>query len=445
MIFFAPTFSGPIFQVSAIGGIPRPVTRLDDKAGEDSHRFPELMPNGDVLLFTARRGAGFEDATVAAVRLSTGERMTLITGGVKGRYVLTGHLVFARATTLMAIAFDARSLEVRGSATAMLEGIDYRSMGGVTDFAISDTGTLAYVPISTQAAELVRVQLDGSARPVGVHAAPFRAISLSPDGRFGVLCTDRGDRTDLDVLDINRGIASPLSRGYRDETPFWHPDGARIIFSSSRIAPTALFSVAIGAGEQPHEIPSAGQWRFVTSIAPDGRTVLYGNVSPETLWDIWTQPIDGAAPGRELLGTPANERYAVLSPDGRTLVFGSDESGRMELYAATYPGLAERIQISVSGGVEPVWAHSGRELFYRAGDALMAVKIGTDPRLSVGAPTVVFRAAFVVGNEFVQSYDVLPDDRGFVIIRALGGSEKAHINVVQNWSEELKAKVPTTR
>ena len=344
MIFFAPTFSGPIVQVSATGGTPRPVTVLDAKAGEDSHRFPELMPNGDVLLFTARRGAGFEDATVAAVRLSTGERITLITGGVKGRYVTTGHLVFARATTLMAVVFDARSLQARGSPTAMLEGMDYRSAGGVSDFAISDTGTLVYVPTSAQAAELVRVQLDGSTRSIGVRPAPFRAISLSPDGRFGVVSIDRGERTELHVLDVSRGILRPLSHGYRDETPFWHPDDARIIFSSSRKGAMALFSVSIGAAEQPHEIPAAGQWRFVTSISPDGRTVLYRNDSPETGSHIWTQPIDGSAPGRMLLGTPASEHYAVLSPDGRTLVFGSDESGMVELYAVTYPALAERIR-----------------------------------------------------------------------------------------------------
>ena len=262
MIFFAPTFSGPIVQVSANGGVPQPVTVLDAKAGEDSHRFPELMPNGDVLLFTARHGAGFEDATVAAVRLATGERMTLLTGGVKGRYVPTGHLVFARATTLMAVAFDPQSLEARGSPMALLDGVDYRAIGGVSDFAVSDAGTLVYVPASAQAAELVRVQLDGSARSIGVPLAPFRAVSLSPDGRFGVVSTDRGERTDLHILDIDRGVLRPLSRGYRDETPFWCPHDARIIFSSSRKAPMALFSVSVGAAEQPHEIPISWTMAF---------------------------------------------------------------------------------------------------------------------------------------------------------------------------------------
>ena len=114
----------------------------------------------------------------------------------------------------------------------------------------------------------------------------------------------------------------------------------------------------------------------------------------------------------------------------------------MELYAVTYPALTERLQVSVSGGSEPVWAHSGRELFYRAGDALMAVKVDASPRLSAGAPSVVFRAPFVAGHELVQSYDVLPDDRGFVILRTSGGPEKARINVIQNWFEELKVKVP---
>src|SRR5262249_226452 len=188
---------------------------------------------------------------------------------------------------------------------------------------------------------------------------------------------------------------------------------------------------------EPREIPAPGQWRFITSITRDGRTVVYGNVSPETGWDIWSNPIDEKTGSRKLLGSGARELSARVSPDGQTLAFVSDESGRYEVYLSDYPSVSKRIQVSSAGGTQPIWAHSGRELFYLSDDALMSVSL--DPtRLDAATPVLMFRAPFIATYHLTLPYDVLPDARAFIVIRRVGGMEKSHVNVVQNWPARLR-------
>src|SRR5262249_4145717 len=438
-IFFAPRFSGPIVRVSADGSGPRPVTSLDANAGENSHRYPELTADGDVLLFTVPHVAGLVDAhDIAAVRLSTGERKTLLRGGVHAYHVASGYLVFSRASTLMAMAFDARTLETRGAPVSVLDGIDYRWLGALSDFAVSSNGTVVYLPNSMRSAELVRIRRDGSVRAVPVPQARYLSVSVSPDGRSAVVNADQGDLTELDVVDLERGTRRPFSRGHRDEVPFWSPDGSRILFSSNRFNDAmALFWMPVGSVAEPREIPAPGQWRFITSIKLDGCTVVYGNVSPETGWDIWSNPIDEKTGSRKLLGSGARELSARVSPDGQTLAFVSDESGRYEVYLSDYPSVSKRIQVSSAGGTQPIWAHSGRELFPLSADALMGVSLDP-PRLDAATPVLMFRAPFIASYELSLPYDVLPDDRAFIVIRTVGGMEKSHVNVVQNWPARLR-------
>jgi eukaryotic-like serine/threonine-protein kinase len=442
-IFFAPMQSGPIVQVSADGGTPRPVTTLDQAAGENSHRFPALIDNGRVLLFTARLGGSFENARVVAVRLASGERKTLVHGGLFGRWLPTGYLVFAKGTTLMAAPFDAARLEMLASPTPVLEGVRYNGTGGISDFALSDTGTLVYAPAALYwaPAELARVSRDGTVQPIATDHLPFRDVSIAPNGRVAAVSADHGDDVDLWLVDVTRGTLRPLVRGFRNETPFWTPDGAQIVFSSNRRGPTNIFSLRLDRPDEPRPVFTSREWQFATSLTPDGRGVLYGEVKADTGWDIWTQPLDGATAARKLLGTPAHERYARLSPDGRVMAFVSDESGRNEVYVVSYPQLAVRVQVSSSGGSQPIWARSGRELFYRADDALMSVQVDTAAApIAVGGATVLFHASFRSMPVYALGYDVMPDDRGFVMIRALT-AETTQVNVVLNWCEEVNRSV----
>jgi eukaryotic-like serine/threonine-protein kinase len=156
----------------------------------------------------------------------------------------------------------------------------------------------------------------------------------------------------------------------------------------------------------------------------------------------------GSGQGRKaqpFLRTPFNENTSRFSPDGRWMVYMSDESGRNEIYAQPYPGPGGKWQISTVGGTEPVWNPNGRELFYRSGDRMMAVDIATQPGFVAGTPRMLFEGRYEVAPAPIVNYDVSPDGQRFLMVKPGEQAQAAptQINVVLNWFEELKRRVPT--
>ncbi len=181
------------------------------------------------------------------------------------------------------------------------------------------------------------------------------------------------------------------------------------------------------------------------SWSPDGQLLAYTEVNPTTGYDIWVLRL-GDRKAQPFLRTPFNEGAPQFSPDGRWLAYISDESGRFEIYVQPYPGPGGKWQISTEGGTEPVWNRNGRELFYRSGDKMMAVDITTQPSFSAGKPRMLFEGP-VPADPVRRSanYDVSPDGQRFLMLKPVEQAQAAptQINVVLNWFEELKQKVPT--
>ncbi len=178
------------------------------------------------------------------------------------------------------------------------------------------------------------------------------------------------------------------------------------------------------------------------TVSPDGKVLIFLQTHPETRADIWLLPLEGEKTPQALVHTHFDERIAALSPNGRWLAYQSDESGRFEVYVQAFPGLGGKSQISTDGGTGPVWARSGRELFYRNGDQMMAVPITTQSGFSAGEPRLLFEGRFE-RFERHPGYDVSPDGQRFLMVRTPPESEPRQINVVLNWFEELKRLVPT--
>jgi hypothetical protein len=147
----------------------------------------------------------------------------------------------------------------------------------------------------------------------------------------------------------------------------------------------------------------------------------------------------------KFLGAPFNEGAAQFSPDGRWLAYVSNESGHYEVYVQPYPGPGGKLQISTDGGAEPLWNPNGRELFYRSGNKMIVVDITTQPNFSAGKPKVLFAGQYQPSPSPVPNanYDVSPDGQRFLMLKP-GGQDQAatQLNVVLNWFEELKQKVP---
>jgi eukaryotic-like serine/threonine-protein kinase len=443
VIAFAPSVGSSLKQVPDGGGTPELLTRLEK--GEINQRWPEFLPDGKAVLFTgAPTNTSWTNSRVAAQSVGTGERRNLIQGATHPRYAASGHLVYAQGGSLMAVPFDPQRLAITGTAVPVLEGVLQSPSSGAAQYSLSATGSLVYIPGGVQAEQrrLVWVTRNGAEQPV---AAPVRAYvypRLSPDGqRVAVGITE--EETQNWLYDFSRETLTRITfGGSANQNAVWTPDGKRIAFQSNKEGPFNLFwQLADGSGGLEHLITSEYN-NFPTSWSPDGQLLAFVEITPTTGYDIWVLRMSDRK-AQPFLRTPFNESNPRFSPDGRWLVYISDESGRFEIYVQPYPGPGGKWQISTEGGTEPAWNHNGRELFYRSGDKMMAVDIATQPSFTSGKPRMLFEGQYSPAAGTTPNYDVSPDGKRFLMLKA---NEQAagptQINVVLNWFEELKQKVP---
>ena len=448
-----------IHEISADGGEPRTLTTLAE--GEYSHRLPQILPGGEAVLFTARKQmfGGWEKAHIDAYSFVTGERKTLIENGADARYSPTGHLVFARMATLMAVPFDLERLEITGGPVGVVRGV-YQAVNatnatvdsGAAQFSFSASGTLAYVPggiIPDGECSLLWVDRRGVAEPLPAPTSPYLGARISPDG-LQVAAYTVGLKRDIWVYDISREISTRLTT--EDSSvgnPIWTPDGTRITFSSDRAGSDSVYWIpADGSGTI--ERLTTMEPAQPSSWSPDGQElVLHYWDEQNAQGDIWILPNEGEP--RPFTQTPKFwESHAVLSPDGRWLAYRSNKSGMLEVYVTPYPGPGPVHQISNDGGTSPAWGRNGKELFYRSlwdskgFSSMMAVDLSTEPNFTVGRPRELFKGKYG-GTLPVRSYDVTNDGQKFLMIQDVSPPREpvTQIQIVLNWFEELKRLVPT--
>ena len=211
-----------------------------------------------------------------------------------------------------------------------------------------------------------------------------------------------------------------------------------------RLIPTLniYWMLADGSGT-PERLTTSENTQFPGSWSPDGQVLAFTELDPTSGYDVWVLGLQGDRKPRPFLQTPSNEGGPMFSPDGRWLAYQSDESGREEMYVRPFPGLGGKVQISTEGGVQPVWARNGRELFYRNGDKMMAVAIQTRPTFVAAKPKLLFEGHYEMGIYVLHNYDVSPDGQRFLMIKA-SEQEPAptQLNVVLNWSDELRRLAP---
>jgi serine/threonine-protein kinase len=240
--------------------------------------------------------------------------------------------------------------------------------------------------------------------------------------------------------------------GTTNQFPSWTPDGKRIAFESNKEGRLNIYwQLADGSGGL-ERLTTSENTNIPMSWSPDGQLLAFFEVDPTNGYDISVLRLGDLSPGsgkvrkaQPFLRTPFNESVPRFSPDGRWLSYVSDETGRFEIYVQPYPGPGAKRQISTEGGTEPAWNPNGRELFYRSGDKMMAVEIASQPSFNSGNPRVLFEGQYVPTPGTFPNYDVSPDGQRFLMLKPSESAEAAptQINVVLNWFEELKQKVPT--
>jgi serine/threonine protein kinase/Tol biopolymer transport system component len=439
-IFFSAGSGGGLWRVSANGGTPEIVTAPDADRREKSHRRPALLPGGKAVIMTVGTAdiTSFDDARIDVVTLATGKRKTIIQGGMDAQYLSTGHLVYARAGSIVVVPFDLARLEVTGPPSAVASDVSTYPDFGYANFSVSRDGSLLYLPGGARPWEtaLVWVDRQGRSQPVTEARRAFDYVSLSPDGQRIALQIDQAN-VEVWVYDLARTTFTRLVHGWDHGSPVWSPDGTRVTFESARWTSHGLFwQQADGSGPAERLTADGPDFLNVESWSPDARFLVFTQYKrgDRDLW-IWSATDRKSFP---LLQTPASESDARVSPDGHWIAYQSNPSGRSEVYVRAFPGPSPTWQVSVEGGTLPIWARNGRELFYRNDKVMMAVDVSTTPVFTAGRPKRLFEGSYL---QDTGSYDIAPDGR-FLMIK-YEPHALTELVLVQNWFEELKRRVST--
>ncbi len=442
---------GIVRMTDAPGSPLEPVTTVDTTKDERRHFWPEVLPGGKSMLFvitygTASSAQPTKASMIALADLGTGKYRALV-AGVRATYSPSGHLLYATSDgSLMVSEFDPRKGELRGSPTSVAPGLRVSGVASAaSDFHVSRTGTLAYITGQTGSdRELVWIQRDGKIEPVDPGwRGTFSSPSLSPDGRRVAVSIAAGTRSDIWVKQLDRGPSLKLTfEGTENIYPGWTADGQNITYQSNASNPIGIWTKRADGSAQAFQ-QMQGKLDLSASVwSRDGKWLVYRtSINVAGAGDILAiRPGVDSAPS-VLMATPYRELDPTLSPDGKWLAYASDETGRQEVYVVPFPNVgAAKWPVSTSGGNQPLWAHSGRELFFRSGGNLVSVPVQTSPTFSAGATTPLFSSRVYIGNPNRRQYDVASGDNRFIFIRAVGVEAANDLVLVDNWFEELKRK-----
>jgi serine/threonine-protein kinase len=304
--------------------------------------------------------------------------------------------------------------------------------------SFSGTGTLAYVPGRSDDRKLIWVDRNGRIEPLPAPPRAYSTPRLSPDGQRVATWTITGD---ILIYDLSRGTLTRAAPEGTSSWPIWTPDGKRLIYRAAREGTRNLFWRAADGTGTEERLTTGANPQSPGSWSPDGRVLAFRDSNPTTDNDVWLLQLDGRA-AQPFLQASFSEHLPMFSRDGRWLAYQSNESGRSEIYVRPFPGPGPRSQVSTEGGTEPVWNPSGRELFYRNGDKLMAVDVATQPAFSASTPRLLFEGDYLVDLGNVPGYDVSLDGQRFLMAIPTAPASDTQIHVVLNWFEELKRRVP---
>jgi Tol biopolymer transport system component len=446
-VLFA-TGSSTIFRVSAGGGTISPVTKLDSSRQEGAHRWPYFLPDGRHFVYTVLSAVAEQRGVYAgALDGHTKKLLLRARSDTNAFYASPGYLLFVDGDTLLAQAFDAAGLELKGHPFTLAERVG-RSTAYNSAVSVSSTGTLAYGGLLTKLGRLTWFDRAGKpAESVGPEG-DYSDFRLSPDERR--LAASRVDpkfgAPDIWITELTRGGEQRLtSEPVIEASATWSPDGAKILFRTFRrgVIDFDVKSAAGGGGEDPVMLSEVARSVGIESTtfmptdwSPDGRRIIFLDVAAQAS-NFWVLPLSSDRKPEKYLSAPG-AMHANFSREGNLVAYTSNESGRNEVYVQTFPLSDFKKQVSIGGGYEPRWARDGSELFYLSEDRkLMAVSVGVGP--SFGTPRALFQTRVPVGaNPLRTNFVPTRDGKRFLINTQVTEPTPNPITVVLNWIEALK-------
>jgi Tol biopolymer transport system component len=433
-----------IKRISTSGGTATAVKQVDAALQEGSHRFPQLLPDGDHFLYTIRSTLP-DRSGVFLGSLRGGMKKQLVRGFTAGFFAPPQYLLFFDGNTLMGQRFDLKRLELVGQ-PFQVEAAVARTSTGNGAVSASATGTLSYVPTGPTNTHLV--WFDRGGQRIGPVGSPgdYTDFRLSPDQTKLAVSIARTGFPDIWLVDLAGGSApAPFTFGPSvNAAPVWSRDGFRIIFRTTRSGGlTEFYSKSAGGGGQEQNV-SAGRTLTVSTVAafltdwsPDGRHLLF-SVIASLDHDLWLMPLQPGAPAVSFLAVQGDQLHGNFSPDGTLVAYSSDESERFEVHVQTFPLSERQWTVSTAGGYEPRWRADGQELYYLSLDrVLMAVPVSKGPIF--GTPRALFQTRVAAGVSPARSHYV-PSRNGqrFLVNTQSSDPAPTPITVVLNWTADLK-------
>jgi serine/threonine protein kinase/Tol biopolymer transport system component len=444
-IIFSPGPTETLSKVPAAGGIPTRITELDTTYHESSHRWPMFLPDGKHFLYTTLSAIGAaSDADV--VRLSALDSSTnkVLFPATSNVYYACGNLLFIRQGTLMAQRFDPVKLELTGDPVPIAEQVIYSPPYSRGMFSASQNGVLILQSGENQAQRAAIFDIAGNRTHVVSHLNPI-GPKFSQDGkRLTFFTVDPQNRNgDLWVHELARGASSRVTYSPAlDINPVWSPGGDSIVFQSNRGGVYDIYLKSANGEGADVLLVKSNRNKTPTDWSRDGRYVAYtSGGDPKTKADLWLLPMFGDRKPVVFLQTEFVEAFGTFSPDGRWVVYVSDETGRSEIYARLTDGTGGKFQITTNGGRRPIWKADSRKLFFSSMDRKLQVATVTTTPTSFVVDSIRtlfdFESRSIVGNTIS---DASSDGKQFVALVTESKQTSAPITLLVNWDEELKKK-----
>jgi serine/threonine-protein kinase len=429
-VIYTRNYNSGLLKVSSEGRDSVTLTEPDRKKGELGHWWPQMLPDGDHVLFTNYTTPA-DKSKIEVLSLKSGKRDVVLDGGYFGRYV-KGHLVFVRDAGTMTVPFDVGALKTKGSPIPFAMDVEINPPSGWAAFAISRNGTLVYRVDELKSVAITWADEGGNEEPAVDSTARYLTAAASPDGKK--IAVERDG--DVWIYDRQRKLFSRLTQTeQREENLVWTPDSREILYV--RDEPQYDIFKRSADGSRPEErVATSPNDKIARDVSPDGKMLVFDEDAGSTNQDLYVISLN---PGehsekRMIIGGPGNQIEGRFSPDGQWIAYTSDESGRQEIYLAPYPadrGPA-RQQVSYGGGFSPRWGADGRTIYYGWNGRIIRARV--NPRTGeIGTPETLNRIAPAI------DWTTAPDGR-FIVLRVSKAAERRSVKVVLNWAQTLEAR-----
>jgi len=438
----------PLSFVPADGGNAVPLTELE--AGELTHRWPQFLPGDDAVLYEAPTAYGnFDTASIGVVSLKDRRKKTILPHvGMYPRYLSSGHLVYVRRASLLAMEFDLKRLEAHG-APVKLQEVANNLIIGSAQYDVSQTGTLVYHGGRTETQTALQwLDSAGESAPLGLEPGDYFTPRLSPSGDRLAFVERHEVDSDIYVADLVRGGKTRLTNGMSPAYPLWTPDGQFVVFQAAG----GMFAARSDGAGTPQPLLQSNGRELPSAFTPDGTRLLYTESDPHGAMEIRIVPIESAAgqlrakQPQFVLKTVTFDVNASFSPDGRWLAYGDAQGGITEVYVRHFPDTGARVQVSNSGGSIPVWSRDGKELFYHNPDQRVMVVnyVATGDVFTPQKPRV-WTAKQLAMTGTSKNFDLAPDGKRVLAMMPVEPRDlpdnHSHVTVMINFFDEVRHRI----